>query len=334
MVVIGYDRSSMGMQGLWFAIGLTGLYYAAEWLVRGSSRIARAFGVTPIVVGMTVVAFGTSAPELVVSAVAAVGDQSDVAVGNVLGSNIMNIALILGICALMVPIRIDRAFIRREIPIMIAVAFVVPVIAWDGWISRFEAFLLVLGFVVFTVTSIRSTRLEPAEAQDEFRGFEETVGLEPGPGEKLWFDGVLVVAGILGLVVSAHLLVTAAVFFAREFGVSELVVGLTIVAVGTSLPELATSIVAARRNEPEIALGNVVGSNICNVLLILGVAAAIRPISVAPSLMRFEIPVSIAVAVVLVPLMYPRARLGRFGGAVLVLCYVAFTVVLLWQAQP
>ena len=323
----------MLMQAIWFVVGLAGLYYAAEWLVRGSSRIARSFGVTPVVVGMTVVAFGTSAPELVVSAVAAIRGQSDVAVGNVIGSNIMNIALILGVCAVMVPIHVDRSFIRREIPIMIAVAFVVPVVAWNGGISRLEALLLVAGFVIFTASSIRSAKLEPESAQTEFRDFEEKAGWEPEPDEKLWFDVVLVVIGILGLVVAAHLLVTAAVFFARVVGVSELVVGLTVVAVGTSLPELATSIVAARRSEPEIALGNVIGSNICNVLLILGVAATIRPITVAPGLLWFEIPVSIALSIVLVPLAYPRGRLGRASGVILLLSYVVFTTVLLWQAR-
>ncbi|HEU4522857.1 MAG TPA: calcium/sodium antiporter [Thermoanaerobaculia bacterium] len=323
----------MLMQAIWFVAGLAGLYYGAEWLVRGASRTARSFGVTPVVVGMTVVAFGTSAPELVVSAVAAFRGQSDVAVGNVIGSNIMNIALILGLCAVMVPINVHRSFIRREIPIMIAVALLVPVIAWDGVVSRFEAFLLVLGFIVFTATSIRSAELEPADAQDEYRDFEEVSGLEPKPGENLWLDAGLIVAGILALVVSAHFLVTASVFFARIVGVSELVVGLTVVAIGTSLPELATSIVAARRKEPEIALGNVVGSNICNVLLILGVAAAVRPITVAPSLLRFEIPVSIALSIVLVPFIYPRARLGRLSGVILLVSYAVFTYFVIVQAR-
>jgi cation:H+ antiporter len=322
----------MGMQTIWFVAGLAGLYYSAEWLVRGASRIARTLGVGPVVVGMTVVALGTSAPELVVSALAAARGQSDVAVGNVIGSNIMNIGLILGVCALMVPINVHRSFTRREIPIMIAVALVVPFIAWDGVIHRFEAFLLLLAFVVFIATSIRAAQMEPAAAKD-FEDFERNTGLEPEPEENLMWDATLVVIGIAGLVVSAHLLVTAAVFFARSFGVSELIVGLTIVAIGTSLPELATSIVAARRKEPEIALGNVVGSNICNVLLILGVAAAIRPVSVASSLLRFEIPVSVALAVVLVPLVYPRARLGRIGGTLLVLSYVAFTAVLIFGVR-
>ncbi|HUP48817.1 MAG TPA: calcium/sodium antiporter [Thermoanaerobaculia bacterium] len=315
----------MLMQAVWFVLGLAGLYFAAEWLVKGASRIARTFGITPMVVGLTVVAFGTSAPELVVSVLAALRDQSDLAVGNIVGSNIMNVALILGICALIAPIHVDRSFIRREIPIMIGVSLLLPIFAWDLLISRFDAFLLLAAFAGFVVASIYAARKEPEAAQEEFRTFEELAGYEPR-GEKPAVDAGLVVAGLAGLVVSAHLLVTSAVFFARALGVTELVIGLTIIAVGTSLPELATSIVAARRSEPEIALGNVIGSNIFNILLILGAAAAVRPVTIDPELLRFEIPACIAVALTLVPLVYPRARLGRIGGAVLLLFYIVFTV--------
>ena len=323
----------MLMQAIWFIVGLAGLYYAAEWLVRGASRIARSMGVTPVIVGLTIVAFGTSAPELVVSAVAAARGQSDVAIGNVVGSNIMNIALILGICGLIAPMRVDRSFIRREIPIMLGVAILLPAFGWDGVLGRFDAFLLLIAFIGFVASQVHAARSEPEDAQEEFRAYEELSGYEPAPGERMWFNAGLVVVGILGLLVSAHLLVTSAVFFARQFGVSELVVGLTIIAIGTSLPELATSIVAARRSEPEIALGNVIGSNIFNILLILGASSAIRPITVASSLMRFEIPVMIGLSAALIPMMYPRKRFGRVAATVLLVVYAAFTVFLVANAR-
>ncbi|HEX7708000.1 MAG TPA: calcium/sodium antiporter [Thermoanaerobaculia bacterium] len=323
----------MLLQSLFFGLGLVGLYYTAEWLVKGASRIAWTLGMTPVVVGLTVVAFGTSAPELVVSSVAAVKGQGDVSMGNVVGSNIMNIALILGVCAIIKAIHVDRSFIRREIPIVIATALLLPLIGWDGIISRIEAIALLAAFVLFIHSSLRAAKKEPPGVDDQFREYEEASGYGAEKEGKLWLNIGLVVAGVVGLVVSAHLLVTSAVFFAHALGVSELVIGLTIIAVGTSLPEMATSIVAARRNEPEIAFGNVIGSNIFNVLLILGAAAAIRPISVNPSLLRFEIPISIVASLALVPLVYPRRRLGRFGGALLLVLYVAFTVVLLLNAR-
>jgi cation:H+ antiporter len=322
----------MLLQAIWFLLGLVGLYFTAEWLVKGSSHIARKLGVSPVIVGLTVVAFGTSAPELVVSAIAAARGQGDVSIGNVVGSNIMNIALILGVCAMIKVIQVDRSFMRRDIPIMIAVGFLLPVIGWDGVVSRVEGVLLLVAFTGFILSQIFAAKREQ-RLEDEYREFGEFEEYEPKPEDTMLKDTALVVAGVVGLVVSAHLLVTSAVFFAHTFGVSELVIGLTIVAVGTSLPEMATSVVAARRNEPEIALGNVVGSNIFNILLILGAASLIRPISVAPSLLRFEIPVSIGVTLLLVPLIYPRARLGRIGGVLLLVSYVAFTVVLIANAR-
>lgn len=323
----------MTLNILWFALGLVGLYFGAEWLVGGAAHIARTFGVSPVVVGLTIVALGTSAPELVVSALAAFRGQSDVALGNVVGSNIMNIGLILGISAVIAPIRVDQSFIRREIPIMIMVAALLPILAWDHVIGRGNGLLLLAAFIAFTISAVYVGRKAPSQDQKEYRQFEEVRGFEPPPEENVWIDVLLVIGGIAVLVVSAHLLVTSAVFFAGVFGISELVVGLTIVAIGTSLPELATSVVAARRSEAEIALGNVVGSNICNILLILGVSGLIRPITVAPSLMRFEIPVSIAISVALVPLAYPKARLNRTAGIMLLITYIAFTIAVVVNAR-
>lgn len=318
----------MLLQTLWFAIGLAALYLAAEWLVRGSSRIARMLGVSPVVIALTVVAFGTSAPELVVSSIATLRGQSDVSIGNIVGSNIMNIALILGVCAIITPVHVERSLIRREIPIMIGSALLIPILGYDGVAGRIDAVILLVAFVAFTWSAIRMARSEPEAAAAELRELEEIAGSGDEAGSPLrnWF---LVIAGIAGLVIGAHLLVTSAVFFAKILGVSELVIGLTIVAVGTSLPEMATSVVAARRGEPEIALGNVIGSNIFNVLLILGAASALAPITVDPGLLRFEMPINIGVSVVLIPLTWRSARLGRRAGALLLITYIAFTVLLL-----
>lgn len=319
----------MLLQTLWFVLGLAALYFAAEWLVRGSSRIARMLGVNPVVIALTVVAFGTSAPELVVSSVATLRGQSDVSIGNIVGSNIMNIALILGVCALIRPVHVERSLIRREIPIMIGAALLIPLFGYDGTVGRIDAVLLLIAFVAFTWSAIRMARSEPAAAAHELRELEEIAGDEAAAPGSPWRNWLLIVAGIVGLVLGAQLLVTSAVWFANAFGVSELVIGLTIIAVGTSLPEMATSVVAARRGEPEIALGNVIGSNIFNVLLILGAAAALRPINVDPGLLRFEVPINIGISVALIPLAARRGHLGRVGGTLLVLTYVGFTVLLL-----
>ncbi|MGZ8867052.1 MAG: sodium:calcium antiporter, partial [Thermoanaerobaculia bacterium] len=208
-----------------------------------------------------------------------------------------------------------------------------PILAWDQVIGRGNGLLLVGGFVAFTVGAVRVGRKAPPQDQKEYREFEELKGFEPPPEENVWIDISLVVVGIALLVLSAHLLVTSAVFFAGILGISELVVGLTIVAIGTSLPELATSVLAAKRGEAEIALGNIVGSNIANILLILGVSGLIRPMTVAPSLMRFEIPVSIAISVALIPLAYPKARLDRVAGIMLLIAYVAFTAAVVVNAR-
>jgi cation:H+ antiporter len=213
------------------------------------------------------------------------------------------------------------------------VAALLPILAWDHVIGRGNGLLLLVAFIAFTISAVYVGRKAPPQDQKEYRQFEEVRGFEPPPEENVWIDVGLVIAGIGVLVLSAHLLVTSAVFFAGVLGISELVVGLTIVAIGTSLPELATSVVAARRSEAEIALGNVVGSNICNILLILGVSGLIRPMTVAPSLMRFEIPVSIAISVALVPLAYPKARLNRAAGIMLLLTYVAFTIAVVVNAR-
>lgn len=321
----------MLIQLLAFAAGLVALYFGAEWLVRGASRLARAFGISALVVGLTVVAFGTSAPELIVSILAATAGQSDVAVGNVVGSNVANIALILGIAAMIQPMRVELALLGREMPIMIGTAIAIPLLGWDLLLGRLDATILLVAFVAYIWMAIALAKKERPEIEAEFEEFEASQRMEHGR-ESLWIDLGLVILGLAVLVGGARLLVTSAVFFARSWGVSELVIGLTIVAVGTSLPELATSVIAAVKKEADIAIGNVVGSNIFNVLLILGGTSAIHPVSVNPILFRFEIPAMIALSVILVPFAWTRLRLERWEAGLFFAAYIAFNAILIIRA--
>ena len=316
---------------LFFAAGLTLLYFGAEWLVRGAARIAVTLGITPVVIGLTVVAFGTSAPELVVSSLSALRGDSSVALGNVVGSNILNIALIVGLAAVIYPLRVQSSLIRQEMPIMIVSALAVLGVAWDGTIGRVEGIVLMIAFAAYLWIVVRLARRAPEAEQRDYGEFEHAADLEP-EGESMAWDSFLAAGGIAALAVGAHLTVTAAVSFARKAGVSELLVGLTIVAIGTSLPELATSTIAAARKQADIAVANVVGSNIFNVLLILGVSAGLSPLAVDPALVRFDIPVSILLSLVLVPFALTRLRIERWEGTVLLAGYGAFTAYITWRA--
>jgi cation:H+ antiporter len=320
----------MLLQGILFCVGAAALYLGAEWLVHGSSRLARSFGVSALVVGLTVVALGTSAPELVVSTTAALRGQGGVAVGNVVGSNILNLALIIGVAALAGPLRVQMSLIFREAPLMVAAGLTLPLLAWDGVVSRLDGALLSLAFAGYLAFVVRSARREPGSVKAEFAEFEAAEDRAPERGTRLR-DAGLAAAGLATLVVGAQLLVGAAVFFARSVGISEVVVGLTVVAIGTSLPELATSAVAAARGEADIALGNVIGSNIFNSLIILGAASLARPIGMERSLFAYEIPVMVGISIVFPLLAYTRRTLGRLEGGFLVACYVAFTGVLLMR---
>lgn len=321
----------MLLNGAYFLVGLVALYLGAEWLVRGAARLARARGVSTLVVGLTVVAFGSSAPELVVGAVAAVRDQSDVVLGNVVGSNILNIALILGISALVRPLAVEMRLLSREVPLMVAVTLMLLVLALDRLLSRVDAVLLLVGFCGYLYFMMKAAQGESHRVAVEFEEYEEAT-LAVADGSPL-SNALLLAAGIAGLVVGAQLLLTSAVFFARLLGVTELVIGLTIVALGTSLPELATCGVAAWRGESDIAMGNAVGSNIFNILSILGVSAMIRPIRVSADLFEFEFPAMILFSALLVPLAWRGRRLGRYSGAVLVLGYVVFTWLLVLRVR-
>lgn len=313
---------------LLFLLGLGLLYLGAEWLVLGSGRLARSVGISALAVGLTVVAFGTSTPELVVSVLASARGQADVAVGNVVGSNIVNIALILGLSALIHPLRVQARLVRREIPIVIAASVFLLLLAADGTLGRLDGALLLLGFAGYLVFVVRASRGEgPAEAAAAAAavGVEEEVARAPGRLP----NGVLIAAGLLALVAGAYLLVETSVAFARRLGVPELVIALTLVAAGTSLPELATSAVASLRRRADIAIGNVVGSNIFNILAILGISAVLRPLRAAPPILAFDGPVMLGAAALLLPLAWSRFRLERWEGFLLLMGYVAYIALLL-----
>jgi cation:H+ antiporter len=320
----------MILQAGLFVIGIGLLYFGAEWLVRGSARLARSFGMSALVVGLTVVAIGTSAPELVVSVLAAARGQTNLTVGNVVGSNISNIALILGVSALIYPIGIRGRLLSRGIPLMIAASVAFVLLVLDGGLGRGGGVLLIAGLVAYFTYLLRSRDEELPEVKAEFERNQEERDCCPREESRLWNIG-LAATGLVLLAGGAHLLVGAATVFAGHFGLSELVIGLTVVAVGTSLPELATSVLAAFRRETDIAVGNAVGSNVLNILGVLGPAAMLRPLSVSPAMMRFEMPVMIGVSLLLLPLAWTRLRIERWEGALLLVGYVAFITLLLMR---
>ncbi|MCP5266313.1 MAG: calcium/sodium antiporter [Burkholderiaceae bacterium] len=309
----------MGSQLMLFLLGLAALIGGAEVLVRGASRIATAFGLSPLMVGLTVVAFGTSAPELAVATGAALSGQTAMALGNVVGSNILNVLMILGAAALIAPLRVDRQLIRQEVPIMIGASLLMLVLALDGRISRADAALLTLGLAWYTIFLVRRARLE----RNEPRGDDSSTVARTGVGARL-LDLAMVLAGLALLANGADWLVEAASAFARSFGISDLVIGLTVVALGTSAPELAASIVAALRGERDMAVGNVIGSNLFNILGCIGIAGLLAPSGLpAPaSLLSFDLWVMIAVAVACLPIFFTGREVARWEGA-LFLAYAA-----------
>jgi len=311
----------MTLAVLLFFAGLLLLYYGAEYLVRGSSSLALSFGIRPLVIGMTIVAFATSMPELMVSLFASIRGSSDIAAGNIVGSNIANIGLILGTAALIAPLSVDSRMLRREIPYLIGASLLFLGLSLDGLLGFGNGLVLFLLLLVFLGYCLLSARHDPGAGEAPVAAVER----ERGRRGK---DLVLIALGIIGLGVGAELMVRSAVIIARAFGLSELVIGLTIVAVGTSLPELAASMMSAWKGEMDISIGNVIGSNIFNILFVLGVCPMIRPLPVDPSLMRFELPVMVAFSLALVPMVLHRSTIGRGKGGLLVGGYLLFITVL------
>ena len=308
----------MLVPGLLILLACLILFVGAELLVRGGASIAIKLGLTPLVVGLTVVAFGTSAPELLVSLKASFSGQSDIAVGNVVGSNIFNIAVILGLSAVVFPVTTHLQVLRWDAPVLLGVTILTPLTFLDGSISRLEGGILALGAVAYTVWAVRMAK------KDLARGEEVDIDLpEVNPAAGIGGD-VLKIAGGLGiLVLGSRLLVDNSVIVAKSLGVSEAIIGLTIVAAGTSMPELATSVVAAFRKQSDIALGNVLGSSLFNLLFVLGCSASIRPL-ITTGLHRVDLIAMIGITVLMVPLIATGQRLNRWEGLLLFLCYIGY----------
>ena len=297
-------------------VGIILLFFGGEGLVKGASRLARLLGISPVVIGLTVVAFGTSAPEFVVGLIAALQGASDVVLGNIIGSNISNIGLILGIAALISPLIIQGRLIKAEVPIMIVLSFLFYGIAWTLELEILQGAILFGSLIAFAIYSYFGAKKEPKLIEEEY---EEYLGTN-GP---VWKQVLFIVLGLAGLIIGARLVVDSAIFIARVIGVSELVISITVVAIGTSLPELSTTIVAAMKKEHDIIVGNIIGSNIFNIG-ILGLISIIHPVSVDSTLLKFEFPVMLFFSILILPIMMTGKRVGRMEGVLLLLLYGIF----------
>ncbi len=326
----------MALNILLCLVGFVLLYYGAEWLVKGSSSLARSLGVTPIVIGLTVVAFGTSAPELVVSLISSIKAKSMIAVGNVVGSNICNIALVLGMAALFQPITSHPSVVRRDIPLMLVISVYLLALSLNSVLGRFEGATLFGGVILYTIfnyyVALKETKPEPGE---------EAVSVETGIEEIEYVDKRskqigLILVGIIGVVGGAQIVVESAVKIMTVLGVSEKFIGLTIVAFGTSLPELATSVVAAMRKEMDISIGNLVGSNVFNILSVLGAASLVRPIPIPggffASGLIYDYLVMMLTSFLPWLMMRKDFTVTRRDGIILLFCYVGYVTYLIIKA--
>jgi len=313
--------------------GLVLLVVGAELLVRGASRIALIAGISPLIIGLTVVAYGTSSPEMAVSIQASLAGQADISLGNVIGSNIFNVLAILGLASIISPLPVAQQLIRLDVPIMIGVSILLFLFSANGNVSKLEGILLFSGAVAYTLFLIfQSRREQDANVQAEY---EQEYGGVSSTGAKTWaINGLLILGGLLLLVLGSQWLTTSSVAIARSFGISELVIGLTLVAMGTSLPELASSVVASFKGEKDIAVGNVIGSNIFNILAVLGLSAAFSSggINVSPAALNFDIPFMLAVAIACLPIFFSGNRIARPEGFLFLGYYIAYTVYLILKS--
>jgi len=313
--------------------GLVLLVVGAELLVRGASKIAVITGISPLVIGLTIVAYGTSSPEMAVSIQASLAGQADISVGNVVGSNIFNVLAILGLASIISPLPVAQQLIRLDVPIMIGVSVLLLLFSSDGNLNRIEGILLFAGAVTYTVFLIYQSRKEQnAAVQAEY---EQEFGGDRQSSSQTWIINILLILGGLGLLVlGSQWLTDSSVAIARSFGISELVIGLTLVAAGTSLPELASSVVASIKGEQDNAVGNVVGSNIFNILAVLGLSAAFSStgVTVSSAAINFDIPFMIAVAIACLPIFFTGNRIARPEGVLFLGYYVAYTIYLILKS--
>ena len=344
----------MLLQSILFIVGITGVYFGAEWLVKGSSKLSRDLGIKPIVIGLTVVAFGTSSPELAVSLTASVKGSNDIAIGNIIGSNIANIGLILGIAAIVLPLKVEKVIMKRELPLMIGISVGLYFMAIDRKIGFIDGLFLFTGIILFigyqiynTMNSKRESKNStgntddvPASSEnsscqqadssssDNKTGMSESTEKKSQTRRTLLSYIVYIVIGLACLLVGAHILVKSAILIAGSFGISEMVIGMTVVAFGTSVPEMATSVVSALRKEADICVGNVIGSNIFNILMVIGSVALIKPLNVSREILFFEFPAMLLFSLALIPMIRGNLRVNRLEGFVLVVGYFAFIFLL------
>lgn len=300
--------------GLLLILGMVGLYFGADWVVKGGVHIAGEFKLSHIVIGLTIVAFGTSLPELVVSLNAALAESETIAIGNVVGSNIANVGLVLGVSSLIFPITILMSDVKRDLAIYIVILIVFIAMIWDGQIIRWEGAVLVFGIIAYTFMCYRRPLVEIEEPETHFNSLKTAI--------------LAIFAGILSLWIGSEVFVHGAVQLARLWGVSEIVIGMSIVAFGTSLPEFATSIVAAWRQNHAISIGNIIGSNIFNILSVLGITAFITPLHSPAVIMRLEIPVMVLFGAVLFPLALVKQPVSRWLSVIIIGAYILFLVML------
>jgi cation:H+ antiporter len=312
--------------------GLAGLVVGGELLVRGASRLAAALGLQPVVIGLTVVAFGTSAPELAVGIQAAFGGRPDLIVGNVVGSNIYNVLLVLGLSALVAPLVVKQQLVRLDVPLMVGASVAMFVLALDGNIAPLEGLALFGLLLFYLVTVVRMSRREDPEVMAEYA---REFGARPGRDLRAWLvNGGLVGGGLVALVLGADWVVRGAVATAEALGISELVIGLTVVAIGTSLPELVTSIVAAIRGERDLAVGNIVGSNIFNIMCVLALTAYVAPggVDISSAALALDLPFMVAVGIACLPIFFTGHVIARWEGALFVLYGIGYTSYLVLDA--
>ncbi|HUG99958.1 MAG TPA: calcium/sodium antiporter [Gammaproteobacteria bacterium] len=303
----------------YLAVGFVLLYVGGEGLVRGAGSIALRLGMSPFIIGMTIVAFATSTPELAVSLQAVASGVDDIAIGNVVGSNICNIGLILGICAVIRPVEIQMRILRLDIPWMIFVSLLLVAFLGDGHIKRPAGLVFLVGLVVFLYWNIQVGRKE----QEEERVRQEFEGIVPSLHRAAWIDWLLIAGGVVALVLGGAAFVRGGISLAEVLGISSAVIALTVVAIGTSLPELATSVVASLKGDADIAVGNIIGSNFFNILAILGITAVLHPLD-RGGITMVDLSVMLIFALLLLPLLMVRQRIGRPEGLVLITGYIAY----------
>jgi len=300
---------------IYLAVGSVMLYFGSEWIVKGGVSIADRLGISPLVIGLTIVAFGTSLPELIVSIIAAIEGSSEIAVGNAVGSNIANVGLVLGLSAIIFPISIHYSDLRRDLFIYLGVCALFILFAFDGRISRFEGMILFISLIYYVLMSIKHPNGEKS-------------GSEEGATGSLGRLAAYIVVGIALLAFGANLFVDGAIFLARLLGISEITIGMSVVAFGTSLPELATSAMAAYRKESAISIGNIVGSNIFNILSVLGIASMVQPLDSPKSIMHLEVPMMIGFGIAMILIAKLSQPINRFTSFLLLMGYLSFLYLL------